>query len=626
MSAKSQTVFELVTKRWLRIYTSNHTQFITTNDFVHKLLDTIWTYINEDINELFVNIAVVGDDCCDKIGLIYNYIHDYNCSHLLRNGEKSRLIKQNESTILHFTKTVPLSARNRVNISIACLSQHERHHLSTICTQATKSIIFSFNLCDQNSLQNVRKWYKDCVKCCANGKCSFIPILVGTNYEHFKNKAANYRISVIEQSRKYASKMSAILLFISTFDKQQININEIFLIILSKIFMFESNISAISNSKLPIIEFYDHKKKHKSKKKPRSNTMKRTSALYKHTPYKRAAAHAHTKTSIEDIQSRLSVIRSNLKHKNSNKRVATNSNNKVEKLYNRFEKQYETFMQQKNEEIPMYPSFMHYSQSTPIDAKPQLSDLLKGDALGLHSLHNEEEDTKESEEMVRKQRKHERAMSMMPSLLNRAKTYDHNTTHRTQLRGHGHSNAHHNRAMPSMPNFLSKLQNDNQLKSIISNVFTQSIQPQTKHKKHQHQHKIGDLEKTIQGLKDTIAKMEAKREAGMNAMNGMENEEQMKVLKDKNKELQTLADALSINLKRKQQSLEEALHAIHTLGVDEEEERSISRSLTDGSKCEPYVSSEDDQCDSDRRQSFTKGIARKLRSLSSSLTQMKTDK
>ncbi len=51
--------------------------------------------------------------------------------------------------------------------------------------------------------------------------------------------------------------MRAILIFVSTLNKQQIdmaiNIKEIFLIILSKIYHFDSNISSISNSKLPII-------------------------------------------------------------------------------------------------------------------------------------------------------------------------------------------------------------------------------------------------------------------------------------------------------------------------------------------------------------------------------------
>ena len=221
----------------------------------------------EKMNELFVQIGVIGDDIADKIGLIFNYVHDNNCQHLLQNGQSIKLKRQNQSEILKLQKSVQLSSRNRVNISILCLSEIQKFKLCELCNPSIKSLIFAFNLCHQSSLQSIRKYYKECKR----HNDSFIPILCGTNYEDFKDKASDYRISLIEQSRKYARKMKAILIFVSTLNGNQINIKECFLLILSKLYHFDANIMPINNDKLPIIEFYD-KATSKSKKHSRNRT------------------------------------------------------------------------------------------------------------------------------------------------------------------------------------------------------------------------------------------------------------------------------------------------------------------------------------------------------------------
>eukprot|EP01084_Bolivina_argentea_P002172 4002_1 len=62
-----------------------------------------------------------------------------------------------------------------------------------------------------------------------------------------------------------------------------INIKEIFLIILSKIYHFDSNISSISNSKLPIIEYYDKyisSGRRSTKSTQKYNTITRSSQRY----------------------------------------------------------------------------------------------------------------------------------------------------------------------------------------------------------------------------------------------------------------------------------------------------------------------------------------------------------
>ena len=840
----------IVLNQWIRIYSSS--KLLLTQKIIDLIINFFYENDMMNIKELFVTIGIVGDDTSDKLGLIYNYINDYYME--LHDENKLRLIKENECDILKFNKRVKLSSRICVNISISCLSQLQKHKLPEICQLGTKSIIFTYDLCSISSLQSIKKWYKDCYKI----NNLFIPILVGTNFKDFKNKERNDRIFMIEQSRKYARKMKAILIFISSEYKQQINIKEIFLIILSKIYHFDSNIQPISNEKLPIIEFYDdyihdneiynNYKNNNNQQRHHYNTMKVTRKhvnKYKHIqqqPYNNNNNndnHQRTRTSIQDIQNRLSVIRSNLRNKNNNinilnnnnnninnnpynnnnnnKRIISHTNNKsdVEQLYDKFEKEYQSFMikqigtdsplsptqmntqgpispvstesasvtpsqindttnnvynnSKNNNNATMYPSFLHYSQNnnkskshpstetkeTRHTENKTLEDLLKDDALGLTTLDTEKEEHDDndndndnnSQQIDRKKQKHERAMSMIPSLLNRARTFPHdaddihgngnNFKHQPRLdinynnvyfQNKSKQNRHHNRAMPSMPNFLSKLQHDNQLKNIITNVFSQtnSHHQQVPYGRHHHvrgrtvgintmptipvpipkfipqskshpmngkkhgkkngnnnnnkkvkllQRKISNLEETLNSyqnimkentetvaiLKKTISKIQAQRDQATKTINLLEkenkniaNNQEIIKLKNKNLELQSLADALAMNLARKEQSLEEALNAIHVLNeekddLDQETEgidddggnysHNNSKSLTEGEilslshsiqAIDDEDSNDDDSNDSNdsiinnkKDGSFRKGIARRLRSLSNSLTQLK---
>eukprot|EP00483_Globobulimina_turgida_P003983 UN03991 len=83
--------------------------------------------------------------------------------------------------------------------------------------------------------------------------------------------------------------------------------------------------------------------------------------------------------------------------------------------------------QQKEEE--MYPAFLNNQNENGNDndnevAIKSLSDLLKDDALGLNTLDQEKKDNVlvDNDNIIR-QKKHERAMSMIPSLLHRSQTY-----------------------------------------------------------------------------------------------------------------------------------------------------------------------------------------------------------
>merc|ERR1712228_847911 len=177
----------------------------------------------------------------------------------------------------------------------------------------------------------------------------------------------------------------------------------------------------------------------------------------------------------------------------------------------------------------------------------------------------------------------------------------------------------HNKSMPSMPHFLKRITNDNQLKNIITNVFTET----NKHNQHNrirsvsamnvhsiqnkqsvpipnfsqnksikikdkndniqglhdkiqdlesslnsYQHIIKDNRETTNVLKETIAKIEAQRDEATKKINSFKDKSDDKeviMLKNKNAELQELSTALAQNLARKQKSLEDALNAIHSI-------------------------------------------------------------
>ena len=191
--------------------------------------------------------------------------------------------------------------------------------------------------------------------------------------------------------------------------------------------------------------------------------------------------------------------------------------------------------------------------------------------------------------------------------------------------------------MPSMPQFLQRITNDNQLKNIIANVFTETNKHNqhtrnrtvsamhinsinTKHsvpipnfsankdiKKnnevddvqglheriqnlesalHSYQQIIKENRKTTHVLKETIAKIQAQKDEAtrkINALRDNSDKEEVEMLKNKNAELQELSTALAQNLARKQKSLEEALNAMHSLHETKQKisTREPKRRLTD---------------------------------------------
>lgn len=270
----------LITNRWLRL------NGLDSGSLPQRVVDLIIAHCTAldgggPSSSLTVNVLVVGDEIADKIGIISNYIDDGDVD---VNAMES-LRKRSEFETVKFWKSVHLSSTKRVSISIQCLSEQRGSALLDILTDCTiDAVMFCFNLCHQSSLHSVKKWYRESFKLhqqiqSQNESKPFIPLLVGTHFGSFRERAAKHRISVMEQSRKYAAKMGAVLLFVETEPLHQIHIKELFLIILSRHYHFDANIPPISGSKLPIIEYHDH-----SPKSSPTNRVTRTHSKPTTTP------------------------------------------------------------------------------------------------------------------------------------------------------------------------------------------------------------------------------------------------------------------------------------------------------------------------------------------------------
>ena len=355
---------------------------------------------------------------------------------------------------------------------------------------------------------------------------------------------------------------------------------------------------------------------------------------------------------------------------------------------------------------------------------------------------------------------HSRARTLKPSMLHRAASSKSatkqrskhevsrsTTTHSVTLnvenglspihrRRHRHRPRH--RVKESVPLFLSKLQRDKHLRSVIGNVLSQSVSlqngstsppiasavvpdfsentsPQSTgsedgavsesqsvealHRKIEElESKLKAHSNTVSTLQSAIGRVEEERDAATKKLEELMQREDvhrhsvslemdfepnpgaaaaavpvmvmgpepdpkdmaisMEALKSQNVELSSLADALALNLRRKEQSLEDALEAVHALTRDQdvdfglihdEPSKSVSRSLTeqeimaiDHSNVQlegnvemeqseiPEMSempdipemvlfSNEDNGSQRGRHSFSRGIANKLRALSSSI-------
>eukprot|EP00483_Globobulimina_turgida_P011143 UN11164 len=105
-----------------------------------------------------------------------------------------------------------------------------------------KVILFVFDLTQKSSLYSVKKWYKEAKK----ENSTFMPFLIGTKLDLFEGEDDLYQNDMIQQSRKYAVKMNAPLIFCSS--RQSINVKKIFKIIIGKVFDLKLDLKSKGNA------------------------------------------------------------------------------------------------------------------------------------------------------------------------------------------------------------------------------------------------------------------------------------------------------------------------------------------------------------------------------------------
>eukprot|EP01083_Nonionella_stella_P000196 610_1 len=220
----------------------------------------------EPKQDILIKTGMLGDPSVGKTTLMIKYVKgDYEDGYLETLGVSFR------------EKIVSLKDVN-VAISIWDLGGDKQFAslMPLICNDA-KVILFVFDLTQKASLHSIRNWYKE-AKLENN---TFIPLLIGTKYDLFKQQKEEYQQVIIEQSRKYAEKMKAPLVFCSS--KESINVKKIFKIIIDKVFDLDLRIGQSKNGAL--CEYKqknkkkqkdEHKEKHKKRKKKKSKKKRKS--------------------------------------------------------------------------------------------------------------------------------------------------------------------------------------------------------------------------------------------------------------------------------------------------------------------------------------------------------------
>ncbi len=75
--------------------------------------------------------------------------------------------------------------------------QRQFAELMPTALEGTKAVIFAFNLIQKQSLNSIKRWYKDARKLTK----VFKPILVGTNYDLFEQKDSPYKAEICKMPR-----------------------------------------------------------------------------------------------------------------------------------------------------------------------------------------------------------------------------------------------------------------------------------------------------------------------------------------------------------------------------------------------------------------------------------------
>lgn len=189
-------------------------------------------------NAVTVKVAMLGDPQIGKTSLMVKYVEgsfdeDYVQTLGVNFMEKTIVLRNNEITFSLWD----LGGQREFGMM-----------MPLVCSEAL-AILFIFDLTRKVTLNSVKEWYRQ-----ARGynKTAF-PFLIGTKYDLFKLQAREDQEQVTKHALRFAHAMHAPCIFCSS--SQSINVQNIFKIILSRVFDLQCTIPIVQDVGEPIIVY-----------------------------------------------------------------------------------------------------------------------------------------------------------------------------------------------------------------------------------------------------------------------------------------------------------------------------------------------------------------------------------
>lgn len=172
-------------------------------------------------------------------------------------GKTSLMVKyvnNDYSPIYKPTKGVAFMERNiqsgttDVKFSIYDLGgDRQFEEMLSLTTDDAVAIVFLFDLSNEESFNNLRKWYNLARSTNKNA----LPIVVGTKYDLFIETPKDYQELIQRKSIEFTKSIGGSLIFTSTSDS--VNVQKVFKVLISKAFDLQISIPEITNVGEPIL-------------------------------------------------------------------------------------------------------------------------------------------------------------------------------------------------------------------------------------------------------------------------------------------------------------------------------------------------------------------------------------
>jgi len=189
-------------------------------------------------NAVVLKVGMVGDAGIGKTSLMVRYIEnsfdeDYIQTLGVNFMEKTVSVRKTEIT---FSIWDLGGQREFVNM------------LPLVCNEAA-AILFMFDLSRQPTLNSIKDWYRQV----RGFNKTAIAILIGTKYDIFAKRDAEYQADVTKMARRFAKSMKAPLIFCSS--SYSINVKKIFKVVLARAFDLKCTVPEHHTIGEPLIEY-----------------------------------------------------------------------------------------------------------------------------------------------------------------------------------------------------------------------------------------------------------------------------------------------------------------------------------------------------------------------------------